>query len=185
MINKYWTALASTRAAREGIEILGGNGTIEDFSPLPRLYRDAIVIESWEGTHNTLCAQVLRDFATRGMHRPWLAEVKREIETIGRPELETQRARAGRMLEEVSQTIATLLAGDEATAAARIRHVVDRMCRLTDWVALGQQAQWDLEHDGGAESVDALELYGLLELERADPIGSPELVGLHRRFAAP
>jgi hypothetical protein len=42
---------------------LGGNGTIEDFSPLPRLYRDAIVFESWEGTHNVLCAQVLRDLA--------------------------------------------------------------------------------------------------------------------------
>jgi acyl-CoA dehydrogenase len=184
MINKYWTALASTRVARDGIEILGGNGTIEDFSPLPRLYRDAIVIESWEGTHNTLCAQVLRDFATRGLHRPWLAEVNREIETIRRPELEAQRARAGRMLEEVSQTITTLLAGDETAAAAQVRHVVDRMCRLTDWVALAQQAQWDLEHGGGAEGVDALELYGLLELERADPIGSPQLVELQRRLAA-
>ena len=38
--------------------MLGGNGTIEDFSPLPRLYRDAMVFESWEGTHNVLCAQV-------------------------------------------------------------------------------------------------------------------------------
>ena len=36
---------------------------IEDFSPLPRLYRDAIVFESWEGTHNVLCAQVLRDLS--------------------------------------------------------------------------------------------------------------------------
>ena len=43
------------------IEVLGGNGTIEDFSPLPRLYRDSIVFESWEGTHNVLCAQVHRD----------------------------------------------------------------------------------------------------------------------------
>jgi alkylation response protein AidB-like acyl-CoA dehydrogenase len=65
MINKYWTAVAGTLTIREGIEILGGNGTIEDFSVLPRLYRDAIVAESWEGNHNTLCGQVLRDFATR------------------------------------------------------------------------------------------------------------------------
>jgi acyl-CoA dehydrogenase len=59
--NKVVTSLAATRAVRRGIEALGGNGTIEDFSPLPRLYRDAIVFESWEGTHNVLCAQVLRD----------------------------------------------------------------------------------------------------------------------------
>jgi hypothetical protein len=59
--NKFVTSLAATKAVRRGIEALGGNGTIEDFSPLPRLYRDAIVFESWEGTHNVLCAQVLRD----------------------------------------------------------------------------------------------------------------------------
>jgi alkylation response protein AidB-like acyl-CoA dehydrogenase len=59
--NKFVTSLAATRACRRGIEALGGNGTIEDFSPLPRLYRDAIVFESWEGTHNVLCEQVLRD----------------------------------------------------------------------------------------------------------------------------
>jgi acyl-CoA dehydrogenase len=61
--NKFVTSLAATRMCRRGIEVLGGNGTIEDFSPLPRLYRDAIVFESWEGTHNVLCAQVLRDLA--------------------------------------------------------------------------------------------------------------------------
>jgi alkylation response protein AidB-like acyl-CoA dehydrogenase len=61
--NKVVTSLAATKLCRRGIEALGGNGTIEDFSPLPRLYRDAIVFESWEGTHNVLCAQVLRDLA--------------------------------------------------------------------------------------------------------------------------
>ena len=61
--NKFATSLAATAVVRRGIEALGGNGTIEDFSPLPRLYRDAIVFESWEGTHNVLCAQVLRDLA--------------------------------------------------------------------------------------------------------------------------
>jgi acyl-CoA dehydrogenase len=61
--NKVVTSLSATRAVRHGIEVLGGNGTIEDFSPLPRLWRDAIVFESWEGTHNVLCAQVLRDLA--------------------------------------------------------------------------------------------------------------------------
>jgi alkylation response protein AidB-like acyl-CoA dehydrogenase len=184
MINKYWTALASTRAARDGIEVLGGNGTIEDFSPLPRLYRDAIVIESWEGTHNTLCAQVLRDFATRGLQQPWLAVLEQEIATLIHPGLAEIASRARQLLAGVAEAIAAMLATDETTAAARIRHVVDRMCRLTDWVALAQQAQWDLEHGGGAEGVDALELYALIELERADVLSNPELVELHRRFAA-
>jgi acyl-CoA dehydrogenase len=64
--NKFVTSLAATKVARRAIETLGGNGTIEDFSPLPRLYRDSIVFESWEGAHNVLCAQVLRDLARFG-----------------------------------------------------------------------------------------------------------------------
>jgi acyl-CoA dehydrogenase len=51
----------ATRVVRSGIEVLGGNGTIEEFSVLPRLYRDAIVYESWEGTHNVLAAQIVND----------------------------------------------------------------------------------------------------------------------------
>jgi alkylation response protein AidB-like acyl-CoA dehydrogenase len=61
--NKFVTSQAATKVVQRAIETLGGNGTIEDFSPLPRLYRDAIVFESWEGTHNVLCAQLLRDLA--------------------------------------------------------------------------------------------------------------------------
>ena len=61
--NKFVTSQAATKVVQRAIETLGGNGTIEDFSPLPRLYRDAIVFESWEGTHNVLCAQVLRDLS--------------------------------------------------------------------------------------------------------------------------
>jgi acyl-CoA dehydrogenase len=64
--NKFSTSLAATKVARRAIETLGGNGTIEDFSPLPRLYRDSIVFESWEGTHNVLCAQVARDLEKYG-----------------------------------------------------------------------------------------------------------------------
>ena len=64
--NKFSTSVAATRAVRRGIEILGGNGTVEDYSPLPRLWRDAIVFESWEGTHNVLCAQVARDLERYG-----------------------------------------------------------------------------------------------------------------------
>lgn len=47
-----------------GIETLGGNGAIESFSILPRLIRDNIVCENWEGTHNTLIAQTVRDLSS-------------------------------------------------------------------------------------------------------------------------
>lgn len=58
---KYAGSRRATEVVRDAIEVFGGNGTIEDFSVLPRLYRDAIVYESWEGTHNVLALQVITD----------------------------------------------------------------------------------------------------------------------------
>ncbi len=65
--NKLVTSQACTTAVRDAIEVLGGNGAIETFSPLPRLLRDSVVYEQWEGTHNVLTAQVARDMAKLGL----------------------------------------------------------------------------------------------------------------------
>jgi alkylation response protein AidB-like acyl-CoA dehydrogenase len=54
------TRLATERL-HDAIMVLGGNGIEERFSPLPRLWRDAIVMETWEGPHNVLFTQALRD----------------------------------------------------------------------------------------------------------------------------
>jgi hypothetical protein len=43
------------------MSIFGGHGVMEDFSSLPRLYRDAAVNELWEGPRNVLLAQIHRD----------------------------------------------------------------------------------------------------------------------------
>lgn len=183
MINKYWTAVTGTACARDGIELLGGNGTIEDFSVLPRLYRDAIVVESWEGTHNTLCAQVLRDFSERGLHEPWLDRLRQEVDLLEHPELIGTVEIARLELESVKNRIAILLEGDGVTASAQIRHVVDHMCRLTDWVALATQLQWEKQWGVEADTADALELYRLTHLERTDPQSAPELIELQQRFS--
>jgi alkylation response protein AidB-like acyl-CoA dehydrogenase len=61
--NKLVVSQGCTTALRDAIEVLGGNGAIESFSVLPRLLRDSVVYEQWEGTHNVLTAQVVRDMA--------------------------------------------------------------------------------------------------------------------------
>jgi alkylation response protein AidB-like acyl-CoA dehydrogenase len=184
MINKYWTAVAATAAARDGIEVLGGNGTIEDFSVLPRLYRDAIVVESWEGTHNTLCAQVLRDFAARGLHRPWLRQLEIEIDAVTDSELRIEAERARQIHHDLAERIVRLVAAEPETAGAHMRHIVDRMCRLTEWVALLEQAQWDLEVAVERTILDAIELYRLVELERANPLENARMASLKAGLAS-
>ncbi|MSQ01392.1 MAG: hypothetical protein EXR71_05790 [Myxococcales bacterium] len=72
-LNKMWTALACPAAIRRAIEVLGGNGAIEEFSVLPRLLRDSMVVEAWEGGHGVLCAQLLRDSQRLRLHQPMFA----------------------------------------------------------------------------------------------------------------
>jgi acyl-CoA dehydrogenase len=106
--NKFVTSIAATKVVRRAIETLGGNGTIEDFSPLPRLYRDAIVFESWEGTHNVLCAQVLRD-----------------LERMDAVELAAERAGAS---EELADRLRSSVA-DPASGALYFRRQLDELVR--------------------------------------------------------
>jgi alkylation response protein AidB-like acyl-CoA dehydrogenase len=180
MVNKYWTAIQATRTARDGIEILGGNGTIEDFSVLPRLYRDAIVIESWEGTHNTLCAQILRDFKVRRLDRPWLAQLASEVDDL--PSASRRRSAANALLRDVRSRIARLLEADGVTAAGWIRAVVDRMAVLTDWIALATQDAWERSSGLDSDTPEVLELYRRLELDSTDRMDDPERAELERRL---
>lgn len=71
-MNKYWTSVRNTQMVRLAMEVMGGNAAIEDFTPLPRLYRDAMVTESWEGGHNVLAAQTWRDMQKLKLHEAFL-----------------------------------------------------------------------------------------------------------------
>ena len=88
-------------------------------------------------------AQVLRDFATRDLHRPWLRQLEIEIDAITHPELADEATFARELHRDVTALIVRLVAAEPDRASARIRHVVARMCRLTEWVTLLGQAQWD------------------------------------------
>jgi acyl-CoA dehydrogenase len=68
-LNKYYASVTATQVVRRAIEILGGNGAMENFSVLPRLLRDCVIFEAWEGAHNTLLAQAVRDVQRHGIHK--------------------------------------------------------------------------------------------------------------------
>jgi len=56
---KYWVCKRAPMVALEAMEVLGGNGYVEE-TPLPRLYREAPVNSIWEGSGNVICLDVLR-----------------------------------------------------------------------------------------------------------------------------
>jgi acyl-CoA dehydrogenase len=140
--NKYVTSVGGTEVARRGIEVLGGNGTIEDFSPLPRLYRDAIVYESWEGTHNVLCAQVHRDCTRLGVLDPMLAWTRTTLAASGYAN-EPDGERVAQALDTLEPRLRRSIAGGPEQAASfrrqleRLMRGVQAACLLTEAGAEG------------------------------------------------
>lgn len=61
LLQKALTAYESVDVIRKAMSIFGGHGVMEEFSSLPRLYRDSAVNELWEGPRNVLLTQVYRD----------------------------------------------------------------------------------------------------------------------------
>ena len=83
-LNKYISSLWSLEHIHRAIDILGGNGAIETFSPLPRLLRDSIVCENWEGTHNTLRMQILRDIERYKIDSIFVSYLENEIPKLSK-----------------------------------------------------------------------------------------------------
>ena len=105
-INKMSTAIRMRELVIDAIEVLGGNGAIETFSVLPRLLRDLIVFENWEGTHNTLVMQAYRDMTRYKVHQGFFAHLAQQgglegpraeledrlIQVLGMPAIEASLA---------------------------------------------------------------------------------------------
>jgi putative acyl-CoA dehydrogenase len=73
---KFWVCKRTPAVVGEAMEVLGGNGYVED-SGLPRLYRQAPLNSIWEGSGNVIALDVLR---AMGRSSETLAAVTAEIE---------------------------------------------------------------------------------------------------------
>jgi len=63
MLQKIVVADEAPKMIRKAISFFGGHGIMEDFLPLPRLHRDSMIMELWEGPRNVLLTQIHRDLS--------------------------------------------------------------------------------------------------------------------------
>lgn len=162
-LNKIWTALACPAGVRDAMEVFGGNGTIEDFSVLPRLLRDSLVLEAWEGGHGVLCAQVLKDCRRYRLHERMFAL----LEKLGGPDprLDEQRARWARVVASPD-------------AEAHIRDVIEELRPVAQAMALRAESRTP----GSDPALPAVVEHLLATSARGwDPLDDE---GLDRRVAA-
>ncbi|MFX1376629.1 MAG: acyl-CoA dehydrogenase family protein [Promethearchaeota archaeon] len=63
MLQKIVVADEAPKMIRKAISFFGGHGIMEDFLSFPRLHRDSMIMELWEGPRNVLLTQIHRDLS--------------------------------------------------------------------------------------------------------------------------
>ncbi len=126
-LNKYYASLTATNVVRRAIEILGGNGAMENFSVLPRLLRDCVIFEAWEGAHNTLLAQAVRDVQKHSLHEAYHQRVRSLLADDG-----------FESLSSLQNELADMQQYDEMTASVMMRDLANRMMPLFYLACLGK-----------------------------------------------
>src|SRR5215469_8139506 len=71
---KYWICKRAPAVCAEAMEVLGGNGYIEDFA-VARRFRESPLNSIWEGSGNIMCLDVLRALAREPRTREALEEL--------------------------------------------------------------------------------------------------------------
>src|SRR3954471_11809386 len=143
---KFWVCKRTPAVVAEALEVLGGNGYVED-SGLPRLYRQAPLNSVWEGSGNVIALDVLRALGrqsgslaavaaeldlARGADARYDAAVKRLADELGDPDQLPLRAR------RIAGLLALCLQGSLLLRYAP-REVADAFCATRlggDWGAV-------------------------------------------------
>lgn len=145
-INKYITSVQGSESVHRAIEVFGGNGAIESFSILPRLYRDMVVLESWEGTHNVLCLQVLRDFGRYNLHEPFLKYLHTHLATVRDARFKADVEAVEAAIARFVTMLGKILAGDSVYQNAHARRLIHLLAQISQAVMLLVEAQREVEH---------------------------------------
>lgn len=143
-INKYATSVQASRGIRRAQEIMGGNGAIEDFSVVPRLYRDALVFESWEGSHNVLCLQAARDMQRYGLHEHLFAYLDALLDGVTDAALAGPQDLLVNQMEAARQRLQRLLKSSPEFLQTHVRRLVDQLALLVQAICLLAEADWEL-----------------------------------------
>lgn len=133
---------------------IGGNGAIETTSSMPRLLRDVVIFENWEGTHNTLYMQILRDFARYQHDQAYLAVMKKRIAGM-----QSSKNKAEAALAALAQDMEAYKVLPHDLKTIKIPHIVKAMANLFYFVEAVKEGDHQLAMDGDRSKLSAAELF--------------------------
>lgn len=164
-LNKYLSALWSVEHIHHALDTLAGNGAIESFSTIPRLYRDSIVCENWEGTHNVLRMQILKDIGRYQIDIIFLNHLESALAKIPSDEEYLPPIKQG--IDKLKKDLSILKSASPELQSLQIKSVVDQMAILYSAVHLLNEVIHQSITGSRSKSL-CLEYFLLLHLEKQD-----------------
>lgn len=148
-LQKYFTAKKSVEHIHHALDVLAGNGTIETFSPIPRLLRDCIICENWEGTHNVIYAQILKDINKYAVDNIYLDFLHKEISQL--EAASEYRPQIISSIKQLADHFAQFKQLSEEMQTLKIRGLADHMATLYCAVMLLKEAEHQLAEGNTAK----------------------------------
>lgn len=152
-------------AASTALEVLGGNGYMEDW-PMARQLRDAQCHTIWEGTENICALDVRRAMRTAGTHAALVGRVARAIDTAGPHKvLDRTAAAVAGALGELEEARRFLDSVETDLAMLHARRFAELMGDTLAGAMLLEEAAWSIERDGDARKAAVAIRFGRRRLE--------------------
>jgi alkylation response protein AidB-like acyl-CoA dehydrogenase len=138
---------AAVGASSTALEVLGGNGYMEDW-PMARQFRDAQCHTIWEGTENILCIDVRRAMK-EGAHEALLARIERALDAAGpHPALGDPAEAVAVGLKDAREAIGYLESATDDLQLLHARRFAYLLAELTEAALLLDEGAWSLARDG-------------------------------------
>ncbi len=172
-IAKYRTARMAVDATSYAMEILGGNGYVDDFVT-HRLLRDAQVLPIWEGTSNVLSLDLLRALDREGAGELLLGRIADYLDAATHPALAETVDTVRSELDDLRDALLSLVDADPAEAQLVAKELADYVFDVYTAATLITAAQSRLDEADDAREVVVAETFVADRFEHPDGRGIAE-----------
>ncbi|WP_257299976.1 acyl-CoA dehydrogenase family protein [Haloarchaeobius sp. FL176] len=150
-VAKYRTARMSVDTASYAMEILGGNGYVNDFVT-HRMLRDAQVLPIWEGTSNILSLDLLRALESEDAHEPLLAEIRANLDAVEHPALAETKSVVESANGDLGAAMAALATEDGEYAQLQAKELADLVFDVYTAALLCREGQAEIDESDDART---------------------------------
>jgi len=159
------------------IDTMAGNGAIETTSSLPRLFRDTVIQENWEGTHNTLYSQVLRDFARFDHDRVYISVIENTLKEFTNAPL-ADLVPAKEALARLKVDLEDLRAASAPLKTLKIKNILEKMADIFYYLNALKEAYDQIGQDQTHTKLSAAKWYAQMNFVADKPSWDDEKLAL-------